>query len=347
MKVVPGNFQAVGDRHEQQDAFGFTDKDDAAFVAHGGVLAVVADGMGGMALGRQASQRAVSAVLQAYAEKSQAETIPAALARAIYAANADIVTLAEEADLEGNVGTTMVAAVIHDGHLDWVSVGDSHLYLCREGMLTQLSTDHVYATELDAAVREGRLSQAEAACHPERQSLTSYIGVSNLTEIDVGTNELYVGDRLLLCSDGLYGTLSTAEMVNELHGDPQRAAEMLIHQALAKQYAHQDNLTAVVMAWETDERLQQQQQQRQLQSQQPTPDPATLQSSAWTRIGVAVVLAWVLGFAMGRSWETMRNMFTGREPIKEASQLSSSPASESVPQTTKKQDPPQEDKRHE
>jgi protein phosphatase len=340
VKVVPGNFQAVGDRKEQQDAFGFTDKDDAAFVAHGGVLAVVADGMGGMALGRQASQRAVSTILKAYTAKSQDETIPVVLTRALRAANAEVVALAEEANLTGNVGTTMVAAVVHDGHLDWVSVGDSHLYLYRAGELTQLSTDHVYATVLNEAVRDGRLSQAEADCHPERQSLTSYVGVSDLTEIDSGSGELHVGDRLLLCSDGLYGALSDSEMARELHGDPHQAAEELINQALAKGHAHQDNLTAVVMAWETDERLQQQ------HRQQRKPDLSTQQSSLRIRVGVAVVLAWVLGFAMGRSWDLMKDVLATSEQVKNATSLPSA-SSETMSHATTAQEPTTEGEQHE
>jgi len=221
-------------------------------------------------------------------------------------------------------------------------VGDSHLYLFHEGMLTQLSTDHVYATELDEAVREGRLSQAEADCHPERRSLTSYVGVASLTEIDVGTGELQVGDRLLLCSDGLYGSLSNAEMASELRGDPQPAAEVLITQALAKRHAHQDNLTAVVMAWETEERLQQQRQQQ----QQQKADLPTAPTSARMRIGVAIVLAWILGFAMGRSWEMVRSTLTNSEQMKEGSQLSSSPAQENVPHATE-QDLSKEGRSHE
>ena len=338
MKVIPGNAQAVGERHEQQDAFGFIDKDDTAFVAHGGVLAVVADGMGGMALGRQASQRAVDTLLKAYVEKRLDETIPEALTRALHAANADVVKLADEADLEGNVGTTVVAAVIHQGQLHWVSVGDSHLYLSRQGTLKQLTTDHVYAAELDQAVREGNLSQEEAERHPERRSLTSYVGLPGLTAIDTGTGAVEVGDRVLLCSDGLYGSLSEAEMAAALTGDPQRAAEALIGQGLAKRYAHQDNLTAVVMAWETEERLAQQQQQESLQAT----DVPKVHRFSRMGIGIAIFLAWLLGFATGRYWETAKSLLTHTGQTGEGAQTLSAQEREKLSPATQEQHPAKE-----
>ncbi|MBI3797879.1 MAG: SpoIIE family protein phosphatase, partial [Deltaproteobacteria bacterium] len=98
------------------------------------------------------------------------------------------------------------------------------------------------------------LSQEEAERHPERHSLTSYLGVEPLTRIDMSATPLplQVGDRVLLCSDGLYGTLAETEMSAVLGGHPQQAAEALVHKALAKQKPHQDNVTAVVMAWENE-----------------------------------------------------------------------------------------------
>lgn len=254
MRVILGNAQQLGDRHEQQDAFAFTNIEDATFVAHAGVLAVVADGMGGMAMGRQASQWAVQIILAMYEEKSRDEGIPEALTHALHYANDAILQLAEEAGMRGKVGTTIVAAVIHQGQLYWVSVGDSRLYLYRQGILSQITTDHVYAVELARAVIRGDLSQEEAEHHPERQSLTSYLGMESLTKIDTNTTpfSLCDGDRVLLCSDGLYGTLNGREMTAVLAGNPQQATEALIRETLTKQKPHQDNVTAVIMAWENE-----------------------------------------------------------------------------------------------
>lgn len=255
--VVPGNAQAIGARIEQQDAFGFTDKDNAELMERCGVLGVVADGMGGLALGRQASQLAVETILNAYTAKSQDESISDALHRALQEANTAVLDLAKEEGLQGKVGTTAVAAVVREGLLYWVSVGDSRLYLYRRGKLLQMTQDHVYAIELARAVERGVISKKEAETHPERRSLTSHLGVASLDEVDCNAEPfaLLAGDRLLLCSDGLYGSLSENEIAAVLRKTPGQVAEMLIQSALTKQQPHQDNLTAVIMAWEPEERF--------------------------------------------------------------------------------------------
>lgn len=253
MIVLPGNCQHIGARSSQQDAFGFSDKDDLAFVAHGGVLAVVADGMGGMAHGGEASHMAVRAFLRAYMAKSTDETVPSALRRALDEANEAVISLAYQAD-EENVGTTMVAAVIHGDALHWVSVGDSRLYLWRDRQLTQLTEDHIYANDLDRDAANGNISREDAENHPERRSLTSYLGLTPLDLIDHNPQPfpLFGGDRLLLCSDGLYVALVESEIAPLFNRDAQQAAEDLVALVLAKSRQGQDNLTVAILACESD-----------------------------------------------------------------------------------------------
>ncbi|MSQ47755.1 MAG: serine/threonine-protein phosphatase [Deltaproteobacteria bacterium] len=212
MRMIPANAQHVGARHEQQDAFGFTDIDQATFVAHGGVLAVVADGMGGLEMGGPSSRCAVHTILTTYAAKSPEVPISEVLARALQHANASVLRLADEAGYRGGVGTTVVAAVIHKGELHWVAVGDSRLYLYRQGELTQLTSDHSFAVELDRAVERGDLTQEEANRHPERRSLTSYVGIPVLHAIEASPTPLLLqsGDRILLCA----AMVSMARLMN-------------------------------------------------------------------------------------------------------------------------------------
>src|SRR4051812_28149072 len=129
MKFIPGNAQHVGARREQQDSFAFSDPGDKKFVAHGGLLAGVSDGMGGMSNGQQASTAAVRAFLAAYERKSRDETIPAAMNRSLQSAFATVQALNRQAGDQS--GATLVAAVAHGEQLYWVSVGDSRLYLIR------------------------------------------------------------------------------------------------------------------------------------------------------------------------------------------------------------------------
>jgi len=254
MQIIPGNAQHIGSRKEQQDDFGFSDIGNVAFVNHGGVLAVVTDGMGGLAQGRQASLIAKQTMLQEYDRKSVKKTISQALIKALSVANAKVLEMAQQAGLEGQTGTTLVAAVINDDELYWVSVGDSRIYLYRQGEMTQLTTDHDYGRELAQDVAAGRISAEQAAAHPQRQALTSYLGLPFLSEIDRNEDPviLEAGDRILLCSDGLYKTIPPEEMVKFLDRDPQPAAEALIEATLARGKTNQDNVTVAILACEPE-----------------------------------------------------------------------------------------------
>lgn len=253
MKIIPGGHQDVGRRKDQQDAFWFSDYKDAAFVAHGGALAIVADGMGGLEKGSEASQLAVTTFGRRYLSKSKAQTVPEALYKAFWEANNAVCQLSRRVDDSNNVGTTLVAAVIANGQLHWIAAGDSRLYVLRRGELTQLTIDHNYSEVLRQQVSSGELSPEEAAQHPDRNSLTSYLGMPDLEEIDrsIGPFILESGDWVLLCSDGLHGTLTEAEIIAELHGVPLEAADRLIQRTLAKNLTHQDNVTVAIMSYES------------------------------------------------------------------------------------------------
>src|SRR5207302_468102 len=112
MRFLPANAQHIGARSSQQDSFGFADLDDAAFIAHGGFLAIVCDGMGGMEHGDAASRTAVRAFLEAYKQKTPQESIPAALERSTRFANEQVVQVAREISRVEGIGTTLVAAAL-------------------------------------------------------------------------------------------------------------------------------------------------------------------------------------------------------------------------------------------
>jgi len=223
------------------------DPEDRAFLAHGGFLAVLCDGMGGMEHGDVASQTAVRAIMGAYAEKLPTESIPAALERATRAANEQVIAAALALGLKEGVGTTLVAAVLHDGFLYFVSVGDSAIYHVRGGSIFMLNHPHVFANLLDQAAERGQISRSEAAQHPERESLTSFIGIHDLHEIDLNTEPLPVaaGETILLASDGLFKTLETAEILECLNGHPQSWPQALVTRTLDRKRPGQDNVSVV------------------------------------------------------------------------------------------------------
>jgi serine/threonine protein phosphatase PrpC len=252
MSFLPGNAQHIGNRSSQQDSFGFGDPEDADFLAHGGFVAVVCDGMGGMEHGDAASRMAVRSFLEAYQRKAPSESIPDALERSARDANDRVVEMAHELGAAESVGTTLVAAVLIDSDglgkaMYFISVGDSGLFHVSDGQIQTVNRPHIFGNLLDNAVARGSMSKEQALLHPERESLTSFIGVEVLEEIDRNVDPWPIsdGDSLLLASDGLFKTLSPEEILESLNGHPQAWPDALVARTLAKKYEFQDNVTVL------------------------------------------------------------------------------------------------------
>lgn len=256
MQVNQGCCSHIGRRKNQQDAYGFSDFADTAFVAHGGVLAVVCDGIGGLEKGEEASRLAVKALLDCYMAKAAEDPVQAALDKAMMTANREVIQLGLQTGNDDNVGTTLAVAVIYDDELLWCTAGDSRIYLLREDKLAQLSTDHNYAQELARNLPANEMSPEEVANHPDGNALVSYLGLGEDLAFD--RNKLPVklqsGDVLLVCSDGIYNSLNETEIIETLRcADPMKAALGLQHKVLDKQLINQDNLTAIVLRLQGEE----------------------------------------------------------------------------------------------
>jgi protein phosphatase len=250
-EIVRGNAQHIGAREEQQDSFCFSASDDPAVIERYGVLAVLADGMGGLEMGREAGQLAVQTMLNEYTGKSAGESVSKALERALHKANKEVYELAVRNELEWSVGTTLVAAVILEGKLYWISAGDSRIYLYRGGLLIALTRDHIYANRLYERVKAGQMTREEAESHPERNLLTSYLGIPEIDEIDANRAPfgLQAGDWVLLCSDGLYDDLSEQLLEEAVRLPPQQAAEFILQRVMEQQRPFQDNATIAILKY--------------------------------------------------------------------------------------------------
>jgi serine/threonine protein phosphatase PrpC len=253
MSFLPGNAQHIGARSSQQDSFGFGDPEDEAFLAHGGFVAVVCDGMGGMEHGDLASRTAVRTFLDAYQRKPPEESIPDALERSVREANDRVVEMAHSLGAAESVGTTLVAAVLVAASgsdaksMYFISVGDSGLFHLSDGQMQTVNRPHIFANILDTAVSRGTLSKEQALLHPERESLTSFIGVGFLEEIDRNVDPWPIsdGDTILLASDGLFKTLTADEVLESCQGHPQTWPDALVARTLQQGYEYQDNVTVL------------------------------------------------------------------------------------------------------
>lgn len=252
--IIPGNAQSIGKRGEQQDSFGFTDIFNKELVDKVGGLVVLADGMGGLERGGEASLLAVKTMINNYTNRSSKELIYESLYMALNEANFQVLNFAEKEGLNFNVGSTLVAAVIFKKKLYWISVGDSRIYLFRKGRLIKINTEHIFAKQLEKKVVNGEITVEEADDNPEKNFLTSFLGLEQLDEIDQNTSaiELENKDMIMLCSDGLYNALSHKEIssiLNKHNRNPQKAAEELIKKVKEKNLIHQDNATVAILEY--------------------------------------------------------------------------------------------------
>jgi serine/threonine protein phosphatase PrpC len=209
-------------------------------------LLILADGMGGHPAGDVASQIAMNTLIEAF------PTLPAgdlglALKQAYRRANEAVFQAGEAEPAQAGMGTTLTSALLHGKYATVAHVGDSRAYLLRGDALTQVTRDHTVVAE---EVAQGRITAEAARRDPRRNRLTHVIGThprleSKLPAIFELT--LLPGDRLLLCSDGLYDVLEDDDMRRALLGqDPPNSARQLVE--TAKERGTRDNATAVVAA---------------------------------------------------------------------------------------------------
>lgn len=224
-------------REANEDAVAATDR-----------MVVVADGMGGHAAGEVASELAVSV----FARAITSEPSVAGLNSALHVVNQAILDDALAHPERAGMGTTLTAIVpvsYEDGEaLAWVNIGDSRLYQLRDGAIRQVTEDHSVAEEW---VREGRISKEEAAVHPRRHQLTRVLGMADALDGDTGVLSVKVGDRLLLCSDGLTNEVSDTELA-ELASTPiglDDAVASLVARACAN--GGHDNITVALLEVES------------------------------------------------------------------------------------------------
>ena len=205
-------------------------------------LLLVADGMGGHAAGELASASAVATVANLEASPPEVNDVLGALADAIDdvgIAIGDVISA--DPELTG-MGTTVTGIYWLEDRIALVHVGDSRAYLLRENDFVQLTHDHTYVQSL---IDGGSISPADAAVHPKRSLLMRAVDGINPVEPDLSMREAHVGDRYLLCSDGLSGVLSFAEIAEILaQGDPTGCVTALVDLALER--GAPDNVTVVI-----------------------------------------------------------------------------------------------------
>ena len=232
-------------RSVNQDSVTVLTGDDAPL---GEALVAVADGMGGHAAGEVASRRSLELLVESL--KSASAPDERALRDAFAQANAGVFREASQNPEYRGMGTTLVVGLVTGGELIIGNVGDSRMYLWRDGNLDRVTSDHSWVGEM---VARNMLTEVQAANHPRRNVLTRALGVAASVESDVTRLKLRRGDRVMLCSDGLHGMVDDKTIARIIGGKSlklERAARELID--LANKAGGTDNITVALARIDAD-----------------------------------------------------------------------------------------------
>lgn len=233
--------QHIGDREEQQDR--------VVILPHpqypGSLMAVVADGMGGLTGGAIAAEQVIHCARASYERFGPGGDPRELLASAINDAHQGIRLTALTSDQEPH--STACVLVMQPGRVDWAHCGDSRIYHFRHGELIARSVDH--SVVMRKMVLPGYLTEAQAEKHPNKNLLLSCLGDEAMPEIEFGEAAPVVsGDSFLLCSDGVWAHFSNDEMGQLLHTlAPRQAAEALIEGARTRAAGRGDNCALAIV----------------------------------------------------------------------------------------------------
>ena len=244
MKFSVFQVSRKGGRKKNEDRMGYC-------YTRGSGIFILADGMGGHPLGEIAAQltlQTISALFQKEA-KPVLPDVGAFLEAAALAAHREILRYATLKGMFDNPRTTLVAVVVQDGGASWIHCGDSRLYVVREDGLLVRTRDHSLLEQ-----RQQHPPMASKFQEPlNRNILFTCLGSPVKPVLDIaGPVPLLQGDTLMLCSDGLWGSLSDEDIVFELaHRPVDEAVPELVEKALRKAGDTSDNVTAIALEWET------------------------------------------------------------------------------------------------
>ena len=249
---------ATGNRKYQQDAVYVTPSKILASNKKTRILALVCDGMGGMADGGRASRTAIQMMVQGFqrVEKTPEFNIPLFFQQGIHAIDRVIYEFPKENGMGS--GTTMAACIVEDNKLYWASVGDSRIYIIRGSQIQQVTRDHNYWLRLNEMVAAGQLTKEQAVAQKKKEALISYLGIGNVSLMDINSSpfEMRYGDVVMLCSDGITKTLPDTQIKKIITADavkPEKKAEALVDAATHVNSHSQDNTSVVLIHYQEKE----------------------------------------------------------------------------------------------
>lgn len=222
-----------------------TNNEDAYYLNEQHNLIAVADGMGGHKAGEIASSIAIEAIASLIAIKDRHAIMPAEVFRKVFSeANQRIWNKAHDTEDCKGMGTTLTSAWIVEDLAYVAHVGDSRAYLIHDGRIRQVTRDHTLVEEL---IKNGSIDRESALSHPQKNVLMKAVGADDGISPDLHEIEVYEGDIILLCSDGLTHYLKDFEIVDLLSKETTLEASLNLMTELALERGGADNITAVAI----------------------------------------------------------------------------------------------------
>lgn len=252
-----GSSSVIGRRKEQQDSV-LTDT-TINYEENSRAIAILCDGMGGLVGGKKASSLCSAIIHSLYHAPDRNPSVPEFFRAAIAQADDAVKFMKDENGTPiSGAGTTLISVVVEDNNLYWASVGDSRIYVIRGNEILCVTQDHNYLMLLNEKVKAGEMTQEEANSHPKREALVSFMGMGGVAYISMNSKPLQLmhGDTIILCSDGLYRSVSEEEIKDAVMRsgvDTQYAAELLTGMAIGKGKKNQDNTSVVVIRFNDTE----------------------------------------------------------------------------------------------
>ncbi|HIZ80400.1 MAG TPA: protein phosphatase 2C domain-containing protein [Candidatus Lachnoclostridium stercorigallinarum] len=247
---ITGTGSIIGTREYQQDYV-------YCCSCENGLLGVVCDGMGGLDGGEIASSTAAEALGEAFAGRDVRMPVPEFLKEQAVIINDRVAALTGKNGAPLRAGTTMVAVVAEEDRLYWLSVGDSRIYIIRNEEMSQVNREHNYRLTLQESLKSGLITREQYEAEEKKgqaDALISYLGISRLSLMDINRAplEMMDGDIVLLCSDGLFKSLSDSQikaLVRDNDMDLDIAADRLCQMAFSRRRGGQDNTSVLLLQY--------------------------------------------------------------------------------------------------
>lgn len=246
MRYEVGNLQEIGSRKRQEDSFVLVNALDEQKYRTSGLMFAVCDGMGGMKDGKIASETAVRSLRCSFKAMNMKREIASQLRDSVFQASEEVKNV-----LEGEGGTTVVMGIIIHEQLYYASVGDSFLYLYRDGQVYRLNREHTVCNSLYLEnIRDGITEVNGCRQHLEAGALEQFLGMSGLSDVDSSVRpiRLHKNDIILACSDGLARNVTESEIVEALQWPLVKGeCDRLEHYLISHGNINQDNYTAILV----------------------------------------------------------------------------------------------------